>query len=164
MLCLSNLRHALVAVVAALLLAPLVPSASAGTALVVSSPAPAADANTLETQQFHIENARLPGRVSARQTLTAWQVNHGSWNGQTLDGLSIVIVNSTPETGRSAQACCYVSHQATQAQRDALLAALLATQPQLLANQDTSTLRLEPAVITIEIDANSVTLHLGLIA
>ena len=69
--------------------------------------------NSLETRQFRMDNARLPGRLSARQSVVAWQVTQGTWNGQTLDGLSVVIVKSTNEDGHTGNpaVCCYFSHE-----------------------------------------------------
>lgn len=122
--------------------------------------------NSIETRQFRIENAQLPvtaGQHSTRQSVLAWQVTQGTWNGQNLDGLSIVFVQSTSDTGRSAaQASCYISHEASQAQRDALLSAFFAAQPQLAPVREG--LRIEPAVISVEVEGQSVVLHLGLIA
>jgi hypothetical protein len=120
--------------------------------------------NTLEARQFRIENARLPGRESKHETVTAWQVTTGAWNGQTLDGLSIVLVHLTNEGRGSAQMNCYVSHEATPAQRDALLSAFMANQPQLFANHGGGAVQMEPAVITLEVEGQMVILHLGLIA
>jgi hypothetical protein len=122
----------------------------------------AGENNTLEARQFRIENARLPGRDSNHQTVTAWQVSTGTWNGQTLDGLSLVLVHSTNEGRGSAQVNCYVSHEATPAQRDALLSAFMASQPQLFANH--GAVQMEPAVITLEVEGLTVILHLGLVA
>src|ERR1043166_3733693 len=95
------------------------------------------DNNTLEARQFKIENARLPGQLSVRQSVTAWQVTQGTWNGQVLDGLCIVLVRSTSEDGRSSGSTnCYISHEATLAQRQALLGALVATQPQIMSGHN----------------------------
>jgi hypothetical protein len=121
----------------------------------------AGENNTIEARQFRIENARLPGRMSTLQTVTAWQVTAGTWNGQTLDGLSVVLIHSTVEGRSSAQLNCYVSHEASPAQRDAILAAFMASQPQLFANRPG--VQMEPAVISLEVEGQSVVLHVGLI-
>jgi hypothetical protein len=121
--------------------------------------------NTLDTHEFHIQNARLPGALSARQNVTAWQVSQGSWNGQSLDGLSLVFVQSTAETGAAARLTnCYVSQDANPAQRTALVDAFLASNTQSLSAADLNLMRVEPAVISIEIDGQTVVLHLGLLA
>jgi hypothetical protein len=125
----------------------------------------AGENNTIEARQFRIENARLPGRVSSHQTVTAWQVSTGTWNGQTLDGFSLVLVHSMNEGRASTQVNCYVSHEATPAQREALLSAFMASQPQLFANRaGGGPVQMEPAVISLEMEGQTVVLHLGLIA
>ena len=73
-------------------------------------------------------------------------------------------MQSQSEAGSARQTNCYVSHEATQAQREALLGAFVTTQPQILSAGDLSTIHLESAVITLEVDGQSVVLHLGLIA
>ncbi|MCL2640800.1 MAG: DUF1326 domain-containing protein [Phycisphaerales bacterium] len=117
------------------------------------------EGNSLELRQFKIENARLPGSASVRQSVIAWQVIQGSWNGQVLDGLSLVCIKSTSEDGRSSSfANCYVSHEASIAQREALRTAFAATQL-----ENTQQMRLEPAVITMELEGETVVLHIGLV-
>jgi len=123
------------------------------------------DANTLETREFHVHNARLPGLFSAHQDVTAWQVTQGTWNGQSLDGLCLVLVHSLSDDGRTpAQTNCYVSQYATSAQRQALLGAFLASNPQAVSPQDVSSIRIEPAVITFQLEGQTIVLHLGLVA
>jgi hypothetical protein len=122
------------------------------------------ESNSLQTRQFRIDNARIPGRTSARQSVIAWQVTQGTWNGQVLDGLCLVLVKSTTEDGQApGQTTCYVSNEATLAQREALLGAFLASQPQAMGPRDRGILRMEPAVITLEIEGQTVVLHLALI-
>ncbi len=125
-----------------------------------------ADTNALDARQYRLDNARVPGATSARQSVTAWQVLTGSWDGQTLDGLSLVLIKTTAEdagpSGR--QINCYVSHLATPAQRNALLNAFLSTQPGLLSPRDAARMRIEPGVITLEFENGAVILHLGLVA
>ncbi len=142
-----------------------VSAADSPTTPAVCSGEPSAINNTLETQEFHVRNARLPGIVSARQNLTAWHVTQGSWKGQVLDGLFIVLVQTVAEDGTSARSTnCYVSHDATPAQRDALVGAFLASNSQLLSSKEAAGLRIEPGVISIEIAGQNVVLHLGLVA
>ena len=130
-----------------------------------STSSTAVDQNFLEARQFHIENARLPGQASIRQSVTAWQISSGQWNGQSLAGLSVVLVQSISDDGQSVRHTnCYISHIASSAQRDALLSAFMASQPQFFATSNLQNMRIEPAAINLEIDGNSVTLHLGLIA
>ena len=120
------------------------------------------EGNSLELRQFKIENVRLPGQSSVRQSVIAWQITQGSWNGQVLDGLSLVFVKSTGGDSQSRSFTnCYISHEASAAQREALRAAFAATQPECLRDlQDT---RLEPAVITVELEGGTVVLHVGLV-
>ncbi len=126
---------------------------------------PVAAANSVETHEFHLRNARIPSLQSSRQNVTAWQVDHGSWNGQTLNGLSVVLVQSVSEGGMPARLTnCYVSHEATPAQRTALVDAFLADNSQSLSPEELSEMRIEPAVIRLEIAGQTVILHLGLIA
>jgi hypothetical protein len=123
------------------------------------------DANSLETREFHFHNARVPGNFSSHQEVTAWQVTQGTWNGQSLGGLCLVLVQSISEDGRSpSRTNCYVSEFATLAQRQALLTAFLATNPNAVPSGEVSSMRLEPAVITLEVDGQELTLHLGLVA
>jgi hypothetical protein len=125
-----------------------------------------AESNSVQTRQFHIDNARIPGHISTRQSVIAWQVTQGTWNGQALDGLCLVLVKSISDDGLATpRISCYVSNEATLAQREALLGAFIASQPQAIAREVTGgMLRLEPAVITLEIEGTTVVLHLGLIA
>ncbi|MGN6367980.1 MAG: DUF1326 domain-containing protein [Phycisphaerae bacterium] len=123
------------------------------------------DANSLETREFHIHNARLPGSFSAHQEVTAWQVTQGTWNGQSLAGLCLVLVHSISDDGRSpSYTNCYVSDFATSAQRQALLTAFQATNPKSIPAGEASSLHVEPAVITLEVEGQALTLHLGLVA
>jgi hypothetical protein len=126
------------------------------------SAAQPAETDILETRQYRIADARVAGRLSARQTVTAWQVVQGSWQGQALDGLSLVFVKTTPEDGHVPPTLnCYVSHLATPAQRTALLNAFAANLP---VPADVSTWRVEAAVIKFEIVGHTVVLHLGAVA
>jgi len=120
------------------------------------------EGNSLELRQLRIDHARLPGPLSVRQSIIAWQVTQGSWNGQVLDGLSLVFVKSTSEdTQSNTFTNCYISHEASAAQREALRAAFLATQSENM--RDMQTTRLEPAVITVELEGGTIVLHVGLV-
>ncbi|HUO09333.1 MAG TPA: DUF1326 domain-containing protein [Phycisphaerae bacterium] len=126
---------------------------------------PLNNVSSLETREFHFRNARLPGLYSEHQDVTAWQVTQGSWNGQSLDGLCLVLVHTASDDGHSSNHTnCYVSEFATSAQRQALLTAFLASNPSAIPASDASSLRLEPAVITFQLDGQTLTLHLGLVA
>ena len=135
-----------------------------GTVAVGQAPA-ISESNSLETREFHFHNARLPGNFSSHQEVTAWQVTQGTWNGQSLGGLCLVLVQTSSDDGRNAaHTNCYVSEFATSAQRQALLTAFLATTRSAISSGDLNSLRLEPAVVTIEVDGQELTLHLGLVA
>jgi len=119
--------------------------------------------NFIQARNFHLEDARVADNESQRQSVTAWQITAGSWNGVALDGLSIVLVQNVSENGQAAPTTnCYVSHLATRAQRDALLSAFVSTRS--IPSAETSTWRIEPAVIQIEVSGQTVVLHLGLVA
>jgi hypothetical protein len=143
----------------------LMPSATYASAAATTTESTTPSENFLEARQYHIDNARLPGQASIRQSVTAWQISSGQWNGQSLAGLCVVLVQSTPEDGHGVrQTNCYISHIASSAQRDALLSAFMASQPQFFSTTRMQNMRIEPATINIELDGNSVMLHLGLIA
>jgi hypothetical protein len=117
----------------------------------------------VEAHQYRLPTVRVAGNESTRQTVTAWEVTRGSWNGQNLGGLSLVLVNSIADDGHApATTNCYISHLATPAQRDALVSAYLASQS--LDAGDARKWRLEPAVIRLEIAGKMVIVHLGLVA
>jgi len=123
--------------------------------------------NALVTHQYRVEGARalLPAASSARQSLYVWQVDQGTWDGQALDGLSLVLVQQLSEDGRPAgQASIYVSDFATAGQRDALVSALAASNPRLFPDRTSAAVRIEPAVIQVEFEGQTIILHLGLIA
>ena len=127
----------------------------------VPAVAPDVVANSVEMREFQLHNARLPGPFSAHQDVTAWQITQGSWNGQSLEGLCLVVVHSSSDDGRSpSQTNAYVSEFATSAQRRALMDAFSATHPQAIS----SGVRVEPAAITLQLEGQTVVLHLGLIA
>ncbi len=123
--------------------------------------------NAVVTRQFRVAgtHALVPAATAARQNLYVWQVAQGSWDGQLLDGLSLVLVQPLSEDGQPAgQTSIYVSDLATSDQRDALISALAASNPQLFPSRTSAGVRIEPAVITIEFDGQNFVLHLGLIA
>ena len=81
----------------------------------------------IDAQQLRIDavvgtvDAATSAAVSAHRTVTAWQVNNGKWNGQILDGLSLVLVqNISTDPTAAADIAIYVSDYATVAQRDGL--------------------------------------------
>ena len=141
-----------------------------------SMPVRVAGQDFVEAQQYKVADGRVPGgpgQVSMRQRVTAWQVDHGMWNGQVLDGLSLVLVQSIPEDGTMRPFTnCYISHVATPAQRRALVNAYAASQPQgetresgaSIRPADTASWRIEPAVIRFEFFGGRVVVHLGTIA
>jgi hypothetical protein len=139
-------------------------------AVVTAGPKP----EFIEAKQFRVADGRTPGgpgQPSSRQSVTAWQVVKGMWNGQALDGLSLVLVQTVAEDGRSRPSMnCYVSHRATPAQRRALVSAYAASQPSKSAPDgetqpvDTSSWRIEPAVIRVESIGERVVVHVGAIA
>jgi hypothetical protein len=140
----------------------------------LSMPVRVAGQEFVEAQQFKVADGRVPGgpgQVSMRQVVTAWQVNHGIWNGQVLDGLSLVLVQSIPEDGATRPFTnCYITHLATPAQRKALVNAYAAFQlpstdnAPMIRPSDTATWRIEPAVIRFEFEGDHVVVHLGTIA
>jgi hypothetical protein len=134
-------------------------------------------AEFIEARQFRISEGRVPGapgQPSTVQTVTAWQVARGWWNGQSLDGLSLVLVQTMAEDGSARPSFqCYISHVATPAQRKALVSAYAASQPgarsagrpeEAVKPLDTSGWRIEPAVIRIDTEGGRVVVHLGTIA
>src|SRR5271165_1033215 len=134
-------RVAALLTIAALTLAPLAafatPEQPRDTASTFSFPDNTS--NSLETREFHFRNARLPGPFSEHQDVTAWQVTQGSWNGQSLDGLCLVLVHTASDDGRApARTNCYISDFATSAQRQALLTAFQATNPTAIPSSDAS--------------------------
>jgi hypothetical protein len=161
------LRTFLTGLAALALAAPLPLHAAAAPAITPPALDAASDTNTLDAHQLHIDNARVPGAASSRQSVTAWQVVSGTWDGQTLDGLSLVLVKTTTDNAPPAtarQVDCYVSHLATPAQRSALINAFLSSQPHLLSPRDAAHMRIEPGVITIEVESGAIILHIGLVA
>jgi hypothetical protein len=117
----------------------------------------------IEARQFKLVEAPVAGRESIRQTVTAWEVTSGQWNGESLEGLSLVLVQNKPENGEVAPTTnCYISQSATTAQRNALLSAFVASQD--VKNTEVMSWRIEAAVIRIEMVGKQVVVHLGLIA
>jgi len=117
----------------------------------------------LQARQYRLPEARVAGQEYVRQSVTVWEVTAGMWNGQSLKGLSLVLIRSTTETGPShSMTNCYISDPASAAQREALLSAYLASQA--LAPGDIASWRVEPAVIRFEITGGTVVVHLGLVA
>ncbi len=117
----------------------------------------------LQTRQYRLSE-RLPGaQASTRQSITLWEVTAGSWNGQNLQGLNLVVISQVAESTSCPPAThCYVSHRASAAQRDALLDAFVSAQS--LAPDDAASWHLEPAVIRVEHAGSLVIVHLGRVA
>jgi hypothetical protein len=136
--------------------------------ITVDLPARSAPADYLEARQYKIADAQVAGTqgIPEHQTMTAWQVTHGSWQGQALDGLCLVLVQTTPDDSQGVVSTnCYVSYLATPAQRMALVNAFRASLG--LGGQtagDTAAWRIESAVIRLEFAGHRVILHLGVIA
>jgi Protein of unknown function (DUF1326) len=117
----------------------------------------------VEARQFKLADAPVAGHESIKQSVTAWEVTSGSWNGESLEGLSLVLVQNKPENGEVAPTTnCYISHAATAAQRNALLSAFVASQD--VKNTEVMSWRIEAAVIRIEVAGKQVIVHLGLVA
>jgi hypothetical protein len=117
----------------------------------------------LEAHEYRLPERRVAGQESVRQSVTAWEVTSGSWNGVNLQGLSLVLVHSKSDTGPSDGTInCYVSHVATTAQRNALVSAYAAAQA--VPSTAVRNWRIEPAVISFEVAGQRVILHLGLVA
>lgn len=119
--------------------------------------------DVLNAREYRLGDVRVAGRDSLRQSVTAWEVTTGSWNGERLNGLSLVLVQNTQENGRTGPTWdCYISHLATPAQRIALLSAFLAAQDQ--RQGDMRVWRIQPAVIRFEVAGKTVIVHLGMVA
>jgi hypothetical protein len=117
----------------------------------------------LQTHQYRWPESRAAGRESVRQAVTVWEVTAGTWNGQSLQGLSLVVVSSAADCDPcAATTSCYISHRASVAQRAALLGAFLAAQA--LSPEEAASWRLEPAVIQVEHAGGTVVVHVGLVA
>ena len=122
-----------------------------------------AGGEALEARQYRLPETRVAGQEYVRQSVTVWEVTAGTWNGQSLQGLSLVLVRSTSDVGPSrTMTNCYVSHLASAAQREALVGAYVAAQS--LAPGETASWRVEPAVIRFEIAGQTLVIHLGLVA
>jgi hypothetical protein len=129
--------------------------------------APALSDQYLDAQQFRIDAvAGMHSEQSAaRRTVLAWQISAGKWNGQLLDGLALVLVQTEPtDAAPAGDTAIYVSDVATPAQRDALLAAIGASHPAAFTSRD-GTCRIAPAFIRVEqIGGGTLVLHLAPIA
>jgi hypothetical protein len=146
----------------ALALAPLPARAVVTSPEDAPSAARAAGMDLLQARRYRQSALRLPGHESIRQSVIVWEVTAGTWNGQNLEGLSLVLVSRVSDSDSCATTNCYVSHCASAAQRDALLGAFLASQT--LSPGEAANWRLEPAVIRLEHVAGVVIVHLGLVA
>ena len=123
----------------------------------------AANVDLLQARQYRLAESRVPGQESIRQSVTVWEITAGTWNGQSLEGLSLVLVSRIADNDSAAKTTnCYVSHSASAAQRDALVGAFRAAQTDL--SEDATSWHLEPAVIRVEHVGGVVIVHLGLVA
>lgn len=102
----------------------------------------------------------------SKQFYTAWRVQSGRWDGQTLDGLLAVLVVDRPQNVWSpAHETLYVSLDATPAQRQAMVDAVEHANPRLFGEAPLSPLTVSPAYIRIDTGPGSgVVLHLGKIS
>ena len=122
-----------------------------------------APGEALEARQYRLPETRVAGQEYVRQSVTIWEVTAGTWNGQSLKGLILVLVRSTSDVGPSRPMTnCYVSHFASAAQREALLGAFVAAQS--LAPGEVASWRVEPAVIRFDMAGPTLVVHLGLVA
>jgi hypothetical protein len=121
------------------------------------------DAIPLQAKVYHLPESRVVGQISMRQGVTVWECTAGMWNGQCLEGLSLVLVNNPTDTSQArCEKHCYVSHGATPEQRAALLNAYLTSQA--ISPEEAIKWYVEPAVIRLEIAGRAVLVHLGLVA
>ena len=119
--------------------------------------------NAIDARQFKLKNVHVAGHESVRQNVTAWKVASGSWNGESLAGLSLVLVQSTSDNGQfSPTTNCYISHLATLAQRNAMVSAFLAANS--LTPSDAVSWRFEPGIIRLDVNGETVVIHIGLVA
>src|SRR5689334_5107772 len=68
----------------------------------ISSLDPVANANAVEAQQYHLRDRRVAGNESLHQNITAWRVTQGKWNGESIGGLSLVLVETASDNGQLA--------------------------------------------------------------
>lgn len=138
-------------------------STTASAALSSQDDVRAAVGDVLQTHQYRLPESRVAGQESVRQQVTVWEVTAGSWNGESLKGLSLVLVRNCSDSGPTlGTISCYISHLATAAQRNALISAFMAAQS--IAPAEVTTWRIEPAVIRFENAGDRVIVHLGLVA
>jgi hypothetical protein len=117
----------------------------------------------LQAREYRMPETYVPGQESIRQSMTVWEVTGGTWNGQHLEGLSVVLVNRIADNDSGATTTrCYISHLASAAQRDALLDAFVTSRS--VSPGESASWRPEVAVIRIEHLGGVVIVHLGLVA
>ena len=122
-----------------------------------------AENNSIETREYKLRDRRVAGNESLRQNITAWRVTNGTWNGEALGGLSLVLVETASDNGTTTPTTnCYISHIATMAQREALVSAFVTAQG--LSPEYVTSWRMEPSIIRLEINGQTVIIHLGLIS
>ena len=95
------------------------PSARAGLVAQEAAPAAHQDATPgsdfLQAHQYNLADTRIAGQDSIHQKVTAWEVTTGTWNGESLNGLSVVLVQTNDDAQSQHTTNCYVSHMATPA-------------------------------------------------
>lgn len=125
----------------------------------------ASETNSLKTREFRVDQSAAAARQAPAQSLRCWQVERGNWNGQSLAGLTLVLVQTAAGDGRGVGLAMYISDFATPAQREAMVAAIKAAYPMLFSGPGSAEVRVEPALIQVEqIDAGTILLHLALVA
>src|SRR5438874_13147737 len=66
--------------------------------------------DVLEAHQYRLPERRVAGQETVRQSVTAWEVTSGSWNGVSLQGLALVLVQSKADDGDpTVTSNCYVT-------------------------------------------------------
>jgi hypothetical protein len=119
--------------------------------------------DALQARQYRVPESYVAGPQSIRESVTVWEVTAGTWNGQSLKGLSLVLVSRIADSNSCGSTnSCYISHSASAAQRDALLNAFVTSQT--IAPDDAASWHLEPAVIRVEHAGSLVIVRLGRVA
>jgi hypothetical protein len=118
---------------------------------------------SLQTRQYRLSERLAGTQASIQQSITVWEVTGGTWNGQSLQGLSLVVVRRTSDGGSCAPTTdCYISHRASLIQQNALLDAFVSSQSR--TPDDSASWHLEPADIRLEHAGSLVIVHLGRVA
>ncbi len=101
-----------------------------------------------------------------REIMTAWMITRGRWDGQTLDGLSAVVLQDVPEDVTPTRSdTVLVSLHASKNQRMALLHALKQSRPDLFHRVAPRAVHVRPAFIRFErLQSGQMVLRIGRIA